>query len=433
MGLFTTSDKVRFKLIKEDACTATFSVEVPVAQVEAESHNALLRFQQRAKLPGFRPGKAPLDMVRQQFGAHLQEEVIDLFARKHVPEGLQELKLSPVAAPVITDVSREAGKPLQFQIRVEVPPRVAPKDYAGIKLTRKSYPATDEAIAARLEELREAHARLDPSADEAVGKAHYVVIDYSATRNGKPLADSKGTGELVDMSSEQTVAGLIEGLLGLKRGENKAISVKLGGQDTQLNVTVKEIKTKILPPLDAELAKDMGFETLDELKVKLKEVIAEEGRTRTERELSEQLEAGLLKSNRIPVPPSLVEAQLEHMMERLQHQLLGGHGEFSPKQAEELKIKLRPQAEDRVRISFLLPAIAQREKLEVAETEVQAELEKSLAAAKTDEDKSGVRQAFSERHDEILGMLRDRKTLDFLRAKAATVDAPVAAEKKRAE
>ncbi|MCX5794731.1 MAG: trigger factor [Elusimicrobia bacterium] len=422
MGLFTTSDKVRFKLVKEDACTATFSVEVPAAQVEAESHNALLRFQQRARLPGFRPGKAPLDMVRQQFGAHLQEEVIDHFARKHVPEALRELKLSPVAAPVITDVSREAGKPLQFQIRVEVPPRVAPKDYAGIKLTRQAYPATDELAAARLEELREAHARLDPAAEESVGKAHYVVVDYSASRNGKPLPDAKGAGELVDMSSEQTVAGLSEGLLGLKRGEGKAISVKLGGQDTVLNVTVKEIKTKILPPLDADFAKDMGFETLDELKAKLKEVIAEEGRTRTERELAEQLEAGLLKSNRIPVPPSLVEAQLDHMLERLQRQLLGGRGEFSAKQLEELKTKLRPQAEDRVRISLLLPAIAQREKLEVAEAEVQAELEKSLAAAETEEKKTDVREAFRSRRDEILGMLRDRKTLDFLRAKAAVTD-----------
>jgi trigger factor len=422
MGIFTASDKVRFKLIKEDACTATFSVEVPAAQVEAESHNVLLRFQQRAKLPGFRPGKAPLDMVRQQFGSHLQEELIDLFARKHVPEALRELNLSPVAAPVITDVSREAGKPMQFQIRVEVPPRVAPKDYAGIKLTRQAYPATDESVAARLEELREAHARLEAAPEETVGKTHYVVIDYSASRGGKPLADAKGTGELVDMSSEQTVAGLAEGLLGLKRGESKAVSVKLGGQETQLNVVVKEIKTKIMPPLDADFAKDMGFEALDDLKAKLKEVITEEGRTRAERELSEQLETGLLKSNRIPVPASLVEAQLEHMIERLQRQILGGQGEFPAKQLEEIKAKLRPQAEDRVRISFLLPAIAQREKLDVAETEVQAELEKSLAAAETDEKKSGVRQAFKERHDEILGMLRDRKTMDFLRAKAAVTE-----------
>jgi trigger factor len=419
MGIFSTSDKVRFKIVKEEACTATFSVEVPASQVEAESQNMLVRFQQRAKLPGFRPGKAPLDMVRQHFGAHLQEEVVDSFARKHVPEALRELKLSPVAPPVITEVSRDAGKPMQFQVRVEVPPRVAPKDYAGIKLRKQDYPATDESVAARLEELREAHARLDPASDEAVGKTHYVVVDYTASRGGKPLADAKGSGELVDMSSEQSVAGLTDGLLGMKRGEVKEITVKLGGQDAALSVAVKEIKTKILPALDADFAKDMGFETVDELKAKLREVISEEGRARTERELAQQLEEGLLKANRIPVPPTLVEAQLEHMIERLQRQLLGGRGEFSAKQVEDLKAKLKPQAEDRVRVSFLLPAIAAREKLEVPESELQAELEKSLAEAQTDEKKADVRQAFAERRDEILGMMRDRKTLDFLRAKAS--------------
>ena len=108
---------------------------------------------------------------------------------------------------------------------------------------------------------------------------------------------------------------------------------------------------------------------------------------------------------------------------RLQRQLLGGRGEFSAKQVEDLKTKLKPQAEDRVRVSFLLPAIAAREKLEVPDSELQAELEKSLASAETEEKKAGVRQAFAERREEILGMLRDRKTLDFLRAKAS-VTAP---------
>ncbi|HAM35873.1 MAG TPA: trigger factor [Elusimicrobia bacterium] len=424
MGIFTASDKVKFKILKEDACEATFSVEIPAALADAENHNALLRLQQRAKLPGFRPGKAPLELVRRQFGAHLSDEVLDHFAHKHVPEALRELKLSPVATPVITDISLEAGKPLRFQVRVEVPPRVAPKDYSSLKLTRKSYPATDKAVQARLEELREAHARLERAVEQTVAKNHYVVIDYGAWRGGKALPNAKGSNELVDMSSEQTVAGLSDGLLGLKRGESKEITVKLGGQDAQMKVTVVEIKTKVIPALDKEFAKDMGFETLEELQAKLKEVVAAEGQNRGERELSEQLEAELLKSNRIPVPPSLVAAQLEHMLARLQRQLLGDRGEFSSKQIEDLKAKLRPQAEDQVRISFLLPAIAEREKLAVADAEFQAELEKSVAAAQTDDKKESVRRMFSERREEVMGMIRDRKTLAFLRDKAAITEVP---------
>ncbi len=423
MGLFTASDKVRFKIVKEDACVATFSVEVPAVQVEAEGHNAILRIQQRAKVPGFRPGKVPLDLVRQQFAGHAQEAVLDHFVRKHVPEALRELNLNPVATPAIVDVSQATGKPLQFQVRVEVPPRVVPKDYAGIKLTRNSYPADDAAVEARLTELREAHARLEPAAEEAAGRSHYVVMDYAGVRDGKPLADVKGANELVDLSSEQTVAGLCEGLLGMKRAQTKAVMVKIGGKDTELQVTVKEIKSKILPALDADFAKDMGFESVDALKVKLREVITDEGRSRSERELAEQMEAALLKANHMPVPPALVTAQLEHMIETLQRQVLRGRDEFTAQQVEEFKTKLRPQAEDRVRLSFLLPAIAQREKIDVAEPEVAAELEKSLAAAPTEERKEAVRRSFAERREDVLGMMRDRKTLEFLRAKAAITDA----------
>ena len=139
----------------------------------------------------------------------------------------------------------------------------------------------------------------------------------------------------------------------------------------------------------------MGFESVDALKVKLREVITDEGRSRSERELAEQMEAALLKANHMPVPPALVTAQLEHMIETLQRQVLRGRDEFTAQQVEEFKTKLRPQAEDRVRLSFLLPAIAQREKIDVAEPEVAAELEKSLAAAPTEERKEAVRRSFA--------------------------------------
>ena len=423
MGIFASSDKVRFKIVKEDACEALFSVEVPAAQVETETQNALVRFQSRAKFPGFRPGKAPLDFVRRQFGERLKEEVLERFMQKHVPAALRELSLNPVAVPSVTKVEAEAGNPLRFEVRVEVPPRVAPKDYAGIKLERRSYPATDEAVAARLEELREAHARLERAVEETVGKTHYVVIDYAAFRDGKPLSKEKGVNELVDMSSQQTVPGLVEGLLGMKRGESREIAVTLNGHETKLSVSLKEIKTKIFPALDADFAKDMGLGGLDELKAKLREIIAEEGRSKTESELSEQLEAALLQANRIPVPPSLVEAELEHMMERLKRRLLGKRGEFSAQQAEELKAKLKPQAEDRVRISFLLPAIAAREKLEVNDGEIEAEQQAALAAAQSDEAKEDVRKTFSERRDEVVALLRDRKTHAWMMSKAAIAEA----------
>ena len=258
MGLFTPfekSDKPRFKKLKEEGCVVTFSVEVPAAKAQDDAHNLLLRLQSRAKVPGFRPGKAPLEVVKKQFSGHVREEVIDGLVRAHVPEAIRELGLKPVAVPVVENVSFDEGKPARFEIRVEVSPQVSPKDYLKIPVRRKSYPASEDALAKRLEELREANARLEAAEEDAVGKSHYVVIDYEGFSGGKPLPEAKGSSELVDMSSEQTITGLSEGLMGLKRGEAKDIPVKLRGKEALLKVAVKEIKRKVLPALDAPFAR----------------------------------------------------------------------------------------------------------------------------------------------------------------------------------
>jgi len=226
------------------------------------------------------------------------------------------------------------------------------------------------------------------------------------------------------MSSEQTITGLSEGLMGLKRGEAKDIPVKLRGKEALLKVAVKEIKRKVLPALDAPFAKDLGFASIDELKAKLKEVMDEEGRAKSEREVTAQIEEALLKANRIPLPPSLIEAQLEHRLEQLSRQLLGPSKQWPQNQLDELKAKLRPQAENDVRLSYLLPAIAEKEKVAALEDEIDSELEKSLAAAENDEKKEELRKFFGERKDAIAGMIRERKTMSLLKEKAAYTDVP---------
>ncbi len=425
MGLFTSekSEKVRSKKLKEEGCQVTFSIEIPPAEVDNETQNLLVRIQQRAKIPGFRPGKAPLDLVKKEFTGHAREQVLDSLIRKHVPETMRELGIRPVAAPTVEDVKWDEGKPLKLQVRAETAPVVTPKDYTKIAIKRKSYPVTDEQVGARLQELREANARLEKAAEEAVAKNHYVVIDYEAFQGGKALPNAKGQNELVDMSSEQTVEGLIEGLVGMKREESKEISVKLEGKPSALKVAVKEIKRKVLPEIDAEFAKDMGFESVDLLKAKLREVMEEEAKSKTEREVSQQIEEALLKANKIPLPPSLVEAQLEHLMERVKRQLVGPKGELTQEQAKDLSEKLKPRAEDEVRISYLLPAIAEKEKLQALDSDLQAELEKNLAAIENDDKKEEIRKLFEERKDAIAGMIRDRKTLAFIREKAVITEA----------
>jgi trigger factor len=422
MGLLTASDKPNFKKGKEEDCVVHFTADIPYTELEAMVQTELVRIQQRARLPGFRPGKAPIDMVSKQFSGHAHEQAVDDLLRKYVPQALDSLGIQPVAAPSVEKLDMKPGKTIHVELKAEIAPKVTAKDYTKIKVTRKSYAPTDKELDARLDELRESHARLDASKAEAVGAKNYVVVDFQASRDGKPLPGGKGENELVDMSSDQTIEGLSEGLKGMKRGETKDIAVKIEAKPAQMAVTVKEIKDKILPALDAEFAKDVGFATLEELKAKLKEVIEKEGAAKTDREVSQQIEEALLKANKIPVPPSLVEAQLNHQLERLRRQVMGPKGQWPEGQLKDLRERLKPQAENEVRISYILSSIAEREKIQAVDADLSAELDKSLADAESDQQKDEIRRFFEEKKETISSMIRERKTLQFVREKAAITD-----------
>lgn len=423
MGLFTStkSDKAKSKKIKEEGCVLTLSVEIPEEEVANATQTALVRLQNRARIPGFRAGKAPLDMVKQHFTGHAKEEALDQIIRKHVPAVLEDLKLRVVETPSVEDVKWKDGEPLVLQIRVEVAPTPTAKDYLKIPVTRKPVAADAKALDKRIEDLRESHARLEAAAEGTVGDKSFVVIDYAASQNGKPMANAKGAGELVDMSSEQSVEGLTAGLKGMKKGESKTIKVKLGGKDADLAITVNEIKTKVLPAVDAEFAKDLGFETLDELKTKLKEVLDREVSNDSDADATRQIEEALVKANQFPLPPSMVQRQLEGMMERMKRQLRGGN--LPENVMADLAAKMQPKAEDEVRLAFILNAIAEKEKIEASDAELAAELEEGLKDADTEEKKKELRDVYAKRKDQIGHMIRERKTLKLIKDKAVYKDA----------
>lgn len=423
MGLFSSlaSDKAKFKKVKEDGCVVTFSIEVPPQEVADRTQDALVRLQTRARVPGFRAGKVPLDVVKQRFTGHAREEALDALIRKHVPAAIEELKLRVVETPSVEDVKWKEGEPLALQVKVEVAPAATAKDYAKIAVTRKPRAADAAALAKRLEDLRESNARLEVAKEDAVGDAHFSVIDYAATRDGKPVANAKGAGELVDMSAEQSVEGLVAGLKGMKRGETRTIKVKLGGKDADLAVTLKEIKVKVLPAADAELAKDLGFETLDELKAKLKEVLDRETASESDADVARQIEEALVKANPFPLPPSMVERQLEGMLERMKRQLVGAAG-LSDKVLADLRGKMLPRAEDEVRLAFVLNAIAEKEKIEATDADLSAELDSALKDVESEDKKKELREVYGRRKDQLAHMIRERKTMAFIKEKAVYKD-----------
>lgn len=416
MAIWTSSQKVTTKKLKEDGCARDYRVEVPAARLQEAMHNAFLRYQLRARVPGFRQGKAPLDLIKTQFAQQAKAQAVEDLLGAVVPEVIKELGLRPVASPGVSELKVEDGKPLSFELRVEVSPEFEPKGYKGLALTRKTYAVDEKDIAARLTQLQEGNARLERAPAEKVGKDHYAVIDYELFKDGKPVKDASGKQELVDMSSDQTVKGLREGLMGAARGETREFQVEVGGKPASCKAVVQEIKAKVLPALDDELAKDLGLEDLAALKKKLREIAEAEAAEKTEHEVAEQIEKGLLAANKFPVPPSLTESQLEASVERLVARVRRGGREGLPdEELKKLREKLKPQVEDQLRVQFILAGIAKKESVSVTEDDMRQELDKNLAKAESEEAKKDVQRFFERSKEDISALLRERKVLALVR------------------
>lgn len=418
MAIWTPAQKNKTKKLKVEGCHHSYEIEIPSIRVDEAMQNVFVRLQLQAKISGFRPGKAPLDMIKRQYGGAARSEAAEQVMKQVIPEVIKDLDLRPVTMPSVGTVSFNPEAPLKFELHVEVAPNFKVTGYKGIAVVRKESAVGDKEVDDRLKHLQEGNARLEKAETETIGKEHYVVVDFDITRNGKLIEGGKGKTELVDMSSDQTIEGLTQNLLGAKRGETREFKVQVDKKSADCKVTVGEIKIKILPKLDEDFAKDMGLESLAKLRSELKSIIEKENKEGSDREVSAQIEKALLKSNPFDIPKSLLDHQLEHMLERLVSRIVGPGKSLPDQQRTDLREKMRPQAIDQVRLQFILAEIAKVEKLESTDADFDAEREKTLQAAPDDKEKAKAREFFEKNGDDVRAAIRERKVIALIRKSA---------------
>jgi len=420
MAIWTpsTSTKPTAKKQKSEGSKDIWEIEVPAARLEDAKQNVFVRLQLKAKVQGFRPGKAPLDIIKRQYGQAAEAEAVEDVLRAVVPEIIKENELKPITMPQVAAVDFRPGQPLKFELHVENAPNFTPKGYSGLSITENDYKVEDKEVESRLEQLREGNARLDTVEEDTVAKEHYAVVDFEMKQDGNLIENGTGKGELVDMSSDQTVEGLVQGILGQKRGESRSFKVKIEGKETDCELTVKEIKKKNLPSLDDEFAKDLGFEKLDELKAKLREIAEGEYTKRSERELQRDIEEKVLEANKFEVPTSMVDQQADYMVQRLFQRLGGPNNKLSEEQSKDLREKMRGDAEKSVRLQFIIAEIAKKDKIEASDEDFKKELENALAQSEDDKQKEDTNKFFEERKEEIMHSIKERKVLESIRKSA---------------
>jgi trigger factor len=406
-------------------------VEVPEDHVAKEIDSFYDELKKKANIKGFRPGKAPRSILERYFKDYTTGEVLQRLIQETFPKALSEVSCSPVAPPAFDPQELESGKPFRYAAIVEVKPEIKIEDYAGLNLEGKKEDVGDKELEERLKSLQNLHAQLKTiSEPREIRTGDYVILDYDAKMDGKPLDEGKGIDVTVEVGSGRFIPTLEEKLIGLKPEDERDVDVsfpadyaykKWAGKTIGFHVKVKEIKEKILPALDEEFAKDLGgFDSLEALKAKLREDMQKAKEMALDRHFKDQIVDQLLQKNSFEIPPSLVEDQNQALVSEAKLRLASQGMNLKDMDISEDKLRedYRAVAERQVKTYLILEKIAGQEGISVSDEEVQDRLKEisershqKLDAVKRYYEKNGLIPEIQ------AGILSD-KTLNFLLEKS---------------
>jgi trigger factor len=407
------------------------SIEIPEDEVGREVDSFYKELGRTAKIKGFRPGKVPRNILQRYFKDYIKTEVSRKLIEDTYPKALTETHLEPVSPPVVDPGEFAEGKSFQYSAVIEVKPEIKLEGYTGLKIEGKKEEVKDEEVDQRLKALQNLHSNLKTiSEDRAIREGDFVILNYEASLNGKPLEGGKAIDFTVEVGSGQFIPAFEEKLIGMKPEEEREIEVvfpqdygyqKWAGKTVSFQVKIKEIKEKILPALDEEFARDLGdYSSLEELKAKLKEDIEKEKKLALERQLKDRVIEQLLEANTFEVPESLVEEQTKALVSDMKLKLAAQGVDFKNLGVTEQKLHedYKTTAQKQVRTFLILEKIAGQEGIMVTDQEADDRLKEmsermhqKFDAVKQYYEKNGLLPELK------AGILRE-KALSFLLEKA---------------
>jgi trigger factor len=387
-------------------------------------------YQRQAALPGFRPGKAPRDVLSHLFADRVAGDVTQRLVDDTLPRALGDHKVEPVSQASVEPQKLAAGAAFSYKARVEVRPEIAEVAYDGFEVKRPRTTPTDEQVAAELETLRRAHSTLsEPDPARPSRASDVLTIAFTLDVAGKPVPESTVSDLQVELGGGQLLPELEGGLLGLSKGERKDITLTFGdghpreefrGQAATFHVEVTDVKERVLPALDAELAKDAGFDSLDALRADVTTKLSKSLAQAAEDAIAEQLVIQLCQKNPVVCPPSLVAQQY-----RLTEQEIVQTGRRQGRSIQlndDMRNRIAADAEIKVRAGLLMAEIAKKAEVKITDDDI----EKGIAelAEQTGKQVARVRAEYRDqrRREILIGMILEDKILDLIEAKATIVD-----------
>lgn len=368
------------------------TIEIPVERVNEEIEKAYAAIQKKAKLQGFRPGKAPMQLIKRTYADAMRDDVMRRLYQQTLYKALDDHKVEPIDSPVIESDILEPGVPFKYSALCEVMPQILLNEYTGLVANKEKFVPKPENVDAELKRMQENMAQLIPL-DEgaAIENGHTVSVDYSITVEGSPEENSGAQSAEVEVGSNRLIPGFEEQLIGLKTGDSKEFTLDLpsAGDDAEaaakkgiFSITVKEVKRKELPELDNDFAQQFGeYDTIEDLRAKMVEYHEKHEKDRIENEFKERIIQDLIKRNPLDVPESMVKRQLDHMFENLKNRLKSQQMslEMMGLDADGFRARFRDDAIDKVRGGLLLMALVEKENISVSDEDLTAHYEKIAA------------------------------------------------------
>jgi trigger factor len=364
-------------------CKKEVTIEVPPDVVAKEAESVVRQYARTVKVPGFRPGRVPMDLVRRRFRNLIEEELAQSLFPKYLKEVVDDQRWRIAGRTHFSDVRFKDGSPATFKAVFEVYPDFELKEYKGLEVVEETKSVTDEDVSKLLESMREEAGVLDPVGDRPAADGDYVGVSYEGRDTQSPKSQPVEVEEgVVVVGGAQTVPEFSENLRDVKEGDCREFDVtyaadfprrELAGKTIHYALKVQSVKRKVLPQLDDDFAKTVGnYSTLDELKAGLRVRLQETQQRNQEKETRHKLLTQLVDSHDFPVPQALVERRLDERMETLVHQLIaqGIDPRTSSIDWPKMRNDLRPAAEKDVRATLILEKIAEAEKLVVSEEEL---------------------------------------------------------------
>ncbi len=425
-------------------------VEIPSTVVDAEIDKVSRDYSKAARIPGFRPGKVPAKVVRQRFRDQILHDVAHGLIPRAVDEALRERGVEPVDTPDIRDVVVEEGQPLKFTAAFETVPPIEPGDYASLTVQRTQVAVGDEAVEQALSQLRDRTARYEPVEGRGVEAGDSVLMDLVRTAvkpaeeplivvpGQEPPAPETQTDKhdnvTVDIGGAANPPGFDEALVGLSAGEDKSFDVtypsdysvaELAGTTVRYDVSIKAIRTRVVPELDDELAKDLGeFDSLDALRGRVRADLEHEAAHEAEREMRAELLRQLSARVEFDVPAALLAREIDRRMEEFVRRLI--EQQIDPTRTninwEEFRERQKDAAAESVRSALVLDEIARREGITVGDDEVEAEVVRY--AERTGRSPAAVRARLEKEGglSRLYTGLRREKTVSFLVSRATGIE-----------